>query len=92
MMICNVAAIPAKAKQNTNLEVLCHAVGLSDDALSLMPLYRDWLALAILEKLSDSDGAKHPEGRSGHRGQTTFRNIHAVTVQKRRKDSRRLHR
>jgi len=32
--------------------------------------YRDWSVFAFLEKVSDPDGAKHPEGRSGHRGQT----------------------
>jgi len=35
-------------------------------------LYRDWLAFAFSEKVSDPDGAQHPEGRSGHRGQTPF--------------------
>ncbi len=36
------------------------------------PIYRDRLAIAVLEKVSDPDGAKHPKGRSGHRGQTPF--------------------
>jgi len=35
-------------------------------------LYRDWLAFASSEKVSDPDGAQHPEGRFGHRGQTPF--------------------
>ncbi len=32
--------------------------------------FRDRMNVA--EKVSDPDGAKHPEGRSGHRGQTPF--------------------
>jgi hypothetical protein len=35
-------------------------------------MYRDWLAIAFLEKVSDPSGAKHPKGRSGHWGQTPF--------------------
>ena len=31
-----------------------------------------YLLDTVLEKVSDPDGAKHPEGRSGHRGQTPF--------------------
>jgi len=31
-------------------------------------IYRDWLAFAFLEKVSDPNGAKHPKGRSGHWG------------------------
>jgi len=35
-------------------------------------IYRDWLAFAFSEKVPDPDGAQHPEGRFGHRGQTPF--------------------
>jgi hypothetical protein len=37
-----------------------------------MVLYRDWLALAFLEKVSDPDGRNGPSGASHHRGQTPF--------------------
>jgi len=37
-----------------------------------LAVYRDWLALAFSEKVSDPDGAQHPEGRFGHRVQTPF--------------------
>jgi len=37
-----------------------------------MRLYRDWSVFASSEKVSDPDGAKHLEGRYGHRGQTPF--------------------
>jgi len=47
-----------------------------DDPFSAQPLssklYRDWSAFAFSEKVSDPDGAQHPEGRFGHRGQTPF--------------------
>jgi len=48
-------------------------------------VYRDWLALAYLEKVSDPDSAKHPKGRSGYRGQTPFpqtRTCHGISSQR----------
>jgi len=41
-------------------------------------LYRDWSVFALSEKVSDPAGAKHPETRCGHRGQTPFPQLHRM--------------
>jgi hypothetical protein len=48
-------------------------------------LYSDRFGVA--EKVSDPDGAKHPKGRSGHRGQTPFPKTQDLASQGIKEDS-----